>query len=244
MAPRSAPEPAAASGGRLRAVLRFVGAVLAVSGVLLLADVGLTLVWQEPVSAFLAARAQDGLERELHVEERRLTRWASVQPAAGESALARAARRYAAGLRRGEAFGRITLPTLDQSYVVAEGTDDDTLRSGPGHYEGTGLPGLRRTVALAGHRTTYLAPFADVDELERGDPIVMTMPYGRFTYRLEQTRIVDPSAYWVTQRGKNRLVLTSCHPPFSAAQRIVLFARLAAATAATPATARRAARPR
>ena len=199
-----------------------MGAVLATSGVLLLADVGLTLIWQEPVSAVFAASAQDGLERELHVEERRQ----GARPRGYRPALARAARRYAARLRRGDAFGRVPLPTLRESYVVAEGTDDQTLRSGPGHYEGSGVPGLRRTVALAGHRTTYLAPFAAVDELESGDPIVVTMPYGRFTYRLEQTRIVDPSAFWVTQQGEDRLVLTSCHPPFSAAKRIVLIARL------------------
>ena len=222
MAPPSAPEnkAAAAPGGRRRAVLRFIGAVLATSGVLLLADVGVTLLWQEPVSAVVAARAQDGLAQQLHVEERR------QKPAAGRPALARAARRYAARLRRGDAFGRVAMPTLRQSYVVAEGTDDETLRSGPGHYEGTGVPGQRRTVALAGHRTTYLAPFADIDELKPGDPIVVTMPYRRFTYRVERTRIVDPSAYWVTQQGQNRLVLTSCHPPFSAAQRIVVIARL------------------
>jgi sortase A len=160
------------------------------------------------------------------VKERRLSRSASVQPRSGRPALARAARAFGARLRRGDAFGRIAMPTLGRSYVVAEGTDDATLRTGPGHYEGSGLPGLRRTVALAGHRTTYLAPFADVDELKPGDPIVLKMPYGRFTYRLEQTRIVDPSAFWVTERGENRLVLTSCHPPFSAANRIVLFARL------------------
>ena len=223
MAPRSASEnkAAAAPGGRRRAVLRFIGAVLAVSGVLLLADVGVTLLWQEPVSAVFASRAQDSLAQQLEVEERR------QQPAAkGRPALANAARRYAARLERGDAFGRVSMPTLRQSYVVAEGTDDETLRGGPGHYEGTGVPGQRRTVALAGHRTTYLAPFADVDELKPGDPIVVTMPYGRFTYRVERTRIVDPSAYWVTQRGQNRLVLTSCHPPFSAAQRIVIIARL------------------
>ena len=222
MAPPSAPEhkAAAATSGRRRAVLRFIGAVLATSGVLLLADVGLTLLWQEPVSAVFASRAQDSLAQELDVEEQR------QEPATGRPALSRAARRYAARLRRGDAFGRVALPTLRQSYVVAEGTDDETLRGGPGHYEGTGVPGQRRTVALAGHRTTYLAPFADVDELKPGDPIVVTMPYGRFTYRVERTRIVDPSAYWVTQKGQNRLVLTSCHPPFSAAQRIVLIARL------------------
>jgi sortase A len=207
-------------------VVRFVGAVLATSGMLLLADVGVTLVWQEPLSALLAARSQNALERQLNAESRRLGR-----PADGSSAhagLARAARAYAARLRRGRAFGRIGMPTLDRSYVVAEGTDLATLRKGPGHYAGTGLPGLDRTVAVAGHRTTYLAPFADIDELSRGQPIVLTMPYGRFTYRVEGTRIVDPSALWVTRRGHQRLVLTSCDPPFSAERRIAVFARLIA----------------
>jgi sortase A len=137
--------------------------------------------------------------------------------------------RVAARLRRRRAFGRITLPTLGRSYIVAEGTDAATLRSGPGHYAGTGLPGMRRTVAIAGHRTTYLAPFADIDELRRGQPIVLAMPYGRSTYRVGETRIVDPTEISVTVRGHDRLVLTSCHPPLDAAQRIVVFARLTAA---------------
>ena len=210
-------------------MLRFVGAVLAMSGVLLLLDVGVTLLWQEPVSAFLAAREQNTLERELSAESQRFGRSVKVTSDEGPRArrtLARAARAFAARLRTGDAFGRVAMPTLQQSFVVAEGTDTETLRTGPGHYAGTGLPGLRRTVALAGHRTTYLAPFAEIDDLERGDPIVLTMPYGRFTYRVESTRIVDPTAVWVTERGHDRLVLTSCHPPFSAAQRIVVFARL------------------
>jgi sortase A len=223
-----------AAGGRttrkrLTAVLRFVGAVLAMSGALLLADVGVTLVWQEPISAFLATRSQDSLERQLSEESRRFASSADGSPDVGSSArsrLARAARAFAARLRRGRAFGEIAMPTLGQSYVVAEGTDAATLRKGPGHYPGTGLPGLRRTVAVAGHRTTYLAPFGDIDELRRGQPIVLTMPYGRFTYSVEETRTVDPSALWVTRSGHDRLVLTSCHPPLSAAQRIVVFARL------------------
>jgi sortase A len=216
---------------RWRAVLRFVGAVLAMSGVLLLLDVGVTLLWQEPVSAVLAARDQNTLVRELGQESQRFRQSvnaASAQGPRARQAPARAAREFAARLRTGDAFGRVAMPTLDRSYVVAEGTDTETLRTGPGHYTGTGLPGMRRTVALAGHRTTYLAPFAEIDELERGDPIVLTMPYGRFTYRVESSRVVDPSAIWVTKRGSDRLVLTSCHPPFSAAERIVVFARLAA----------------
>jgi sortase A len=211
---------------RVAAVLRFVGAVLATSGLLMLADVGVTLVWQEPISALLAAQSQDGLERQLSAESRRFSRPAATGPRA-RPALASAARAFSARLRRGRAFGRISMPTLGRSYVVAEGTDAATLRKGPGHYAGTGLPGLRRTVAIAGHRTTYLAPFADIDDLRRGQPIVLTMPYASFTYRVEETRIVDPSDVWVTRRGHELLVLTSCHPPLDAAQRIVVFARLA-----------------
>jgi sortase A len=211
-------------------VLRFAGAVLAMSGFLLLADVAATLLWQEPVSAYLASRSQDTLERRLNAETQRYSRSVKTRAAARPDprrAIARAARSFRARLGKGDAFGRVAMPTLGQSYVVAEDTDVPTLRTGPGHYTDSGVPGLHKTVALAGHRTTYGAPFSDVDELESGDPIVVTMPYGRFTYRVQRTRIVDPSAYWVTQRGRDRLVLTSCHPPFSAAQRIVVFARLA-----------------
>ena len=107
------------------------------------------------------------------------------------------------------------------------GTAGGTLRSGPGHYRDTPLPGARGTVAIAGHRSTYGAPFRDVDELERGDRIALRMPYGLFTYRVERTRIVDPTALWVTRRvAYDRLVLTACHPLYSAAERIVVFARL------------------
>jgi sortase A len=212
-------------GARSSAALRFVGAVLATSGLLLLADVGVTLIWQEPISALLAARSQDRLERQLEAESRRFAQPAAKRPRA-RPALARAARAFAARLRKGRPFGRIAMPTLGRSYVVAEGTDAATLRTGPGHYEGTGLPGLRRTVAIAGHRTTYLAPFGPIDKLRRGQPIVLTMPYARFTYRVEETRIVDPTDLWVTRRGHELLVLTSCHPPLDAAQRIVVFARL------------------
>ena len=83
------------------------------------------------------------------------------------------------------------------------------------------------TFAVAGHRTTYLAPFRDVDQLEAGDPIVVTMPYATFTYRVDETRIVSPDEVSVKKSvGRERLVLTACHPLYSAAQRIVVFADL------------------
>jgi sortase A len=127
---------------------------------------------------------------------------------------------------RGDAIGKIELPTLDRSYFMVEGTDAANLRKGPGHYPETPLPGERGTVAVAGHRTTYLAPFRTIDKLERGDEVIASMPYGRFVYRVEKTEIVEPSALWVKRRVRyDRLILTACHPLYSAAQRIVVFAR-------------------
>ena len=80
---------------------------------------------------------------------------------------------------------------------------------------------------MAGHRTTYGAPFRRLDQLGRGDRMEMVMPYGRFRYRVERTRIVPATATWVTRKvGHDRLVLTACHPLYSAAQRVVVFARL------------------
>ena len=213
-----------------RALIRFVGAVLATSGTLLVGDAAITLAWQEPVSALLASRSQGALESQLAAESRAFAR-ETESPAAlnrgaslDERALAVA---YAKRLETGDAVGRIAMPTLGRSYVVVEGTDTETLRKGPAHYPGTALPGQGGTVALAGHRTTYLAPFRSIDELQSGQPIVVTMPYGRFTYRVENMRIVKPTALWVTKRvAHERLVLTACHPLYSAAQRIVVFARL------------------
>ena len=117
-----------------------------------------------------------------------------------------------------------------------EGTEADDLRKGPGHYPATPLPGQRGTIGIAGHRTTYGAPFHDIDDLRPGDRIELAMPYGSFTYRVERTRIVPPTATEVTDRvGYDRLVLSACHPLYSAAQRIVVFARLERAEARGPA---------
>jgi sortase A len=110
--------------------------------------------------------------------------------------------------------------------VVVEGTTTDVLPKGPGHYPETPLPGAPGTVAFAGHRTTYGAPFRHVDELKAGDRIDLEMPYAKVTYAVEKLRIVKPTDTYVTaRRNYNRLVLTACHPLYSAAQRIVVFAR-------------------
>lgn len=113
--------------------------------------------------------------------------------------------------------------------MFVEGTDSESLRRGPGHLRDTPLPGEGGTVGLAGHRTTYGAPFRNIDRLAAGDSIRVDMPYGRFTYRVRRTRIVKPDAVWVKRAvGEEQLILIACHPLYSAARRIVVFAPLVA----------------
>ena len=194
------------------------------SGVLLLLDAGLTLTWQEPVSAFMASRNQAALDDELAGLNDRA---AAERRALATLDMEELARRQRRGSDKGDAVGRLRMPTLGRSYVVVQGTDLGTLRKGPGHFPKTPLPGEGGTVGVAGHRTTYGAPFRTVDDLKRGHELVMDMPYGRFTYRVDRTQIVNPDATWVTRkRKKESLVLTACHPLYSAAKRIVVFSTL------------------
>jgi sortase A len=219
----------------MRRTLRALSTVLIVAGALLLADAALTLLWQEPVSALYGRVQQDKLEGELaDIEEAPL---AAVDRRAlrrldGSRRLAFAARALMRRSANGDPLGRIRIPAIGVSDVFVEGTDAGDLRSGPGHYPATPLPGQRGTVAIAGHRTTYGAPFHDVDDLDPGDRIELDMPYGRFTYRVERLRIVAPTATEVTDPvGFDRLVLSACHPLYSAAQRIIVFAKLERAEA-------------
>ncbi len=215
----------------MRHALRAISTVLIVAGALMIADAGITLAWQEPVSALLARIEQNKLSGELdRIEQRgptpvqqRVLRALETRRRRIEF-LAREARRT---VRAGDPIGRIEIPAIGADFVLVQGTDNATLRKGPGHYPSTTFPGLPGTVAVAGHRTTYAAPFRRVDDLERGDRIELTMPYGRFTYRVQRGQIVEPTALWVTRDvGYQRLVLSACHPLYSAAQRIVVFARL------------------
>jgi sortase A len=129
-------------------------------------------------------------------------------------------------VKEGQAIGRLRIPHIHANYVMVEGTDAPALRKGPGHYPDTPFPGMPGTVGIAGHRTTYLAPFNKLDKLRKGDEVRLEMPYATVTYRVEETRIVKPTALWVTKRvGYNRLVMTACHPKYSAAKRIAVFAR-------------------
>ena len=211
--------------------MRPISSVLLVVGALLLADAVTTLVWQEPLSAGYARLEQGRLDDRLAklegteptaVDRRVLSRLGSL-----DRRLAYASRVLNRRTDEGQPLGRIRMPSIGVTSVIVAGTDSSSLRRGPGHYPDTPLPGARGTVAIAGHRTTYGAPFRRLDKLSPGDRVEVSMPYGRFFYRVERRRIVPPSATWVTDRvGYDRLVLSACHPLYSAAKRIVVFARL------------------
>jgi sortase A len=196
------------------------------------AELAITVTWQEPITAFLTQRRQDALADQLRLAERDA---AHARPALARleqrrterERIATLARRFDRNEKVGKPLGRISIPKLDVSFVFVAGTGQKSLTKGPGHYLNTALPGESGTVGIAGHRTTYLAPFRNVDRLRHGDAISLTMPYGRFRYRVEGSRVVAPSnAKPLGRVHHDRLVLTTCTPPFSAAQRLIVFARL------------------
>ncbi|HEU4974145.1 MAG TPA: class E sortase [Baekduia sp.] len=246
---------------RLRALRPTLPAILFAAGALAVGDAVATVVWQEPVSALWASHEQHGLESDLAELDATFAAPVATStaqaptpttPAAPTPTPADRMRALARTLEHstssGHPIGELRIPRIHASYVVVQGTGASSLRRGPGHYLGTPLPGQPGTVGIAGHRTTYGAPFRHIDALRRGDPIDVKMPYGAFTYRVEGLRVVDPSDVSALRDiGRQRLVLTACHPLYSAAKRLLVIARLDRSTprgaAAVPAagTLRRAA---
>jgi sortase A len=196
-----------------------------------LADVAATLAWKEPVSTVYGSIRQGEAEDELTELEGEFPARADLRQVEHVQRIREKveilAGLFAKRARTGEAIGRLAIPSIDLDVVVVEGTDTASLQKGPGHYAETPFPGQGGTTAIAGHRTTYLAPFRHLDQLQRGDEIEIEMPYANFAYRVQKTRVVDDSAVDIIHRvGYERLVLTACHPLYSAAQRIAAFAKL------------------
>lgn len=134
----------------------------------------------------------------------------------------------------GDPVGQIKIAKIGLDAIVVEGVSDDDLKTGPGHYPSTPLPGQKGNAGIAGHRTTYGAPFSSIDELDPGDEITITTIQGTFTYTVMRQDdgsghiIVSPDQTDVLNEvpGKNTLTLTACHPKYSASQRIIVFAEL------------------
>jgi sortase A len=210
--------------------MRALPIVLLVVGGLLLVEGALTVLWKEPFSAIFTAQTQGALGDDLE----KLERESAAQAARSRKEALRYQRRRAVSLNRetdiSKPIGRLRVNKIDLNEVVVQGTDEDvSLKKGPGHYTETPLPGQKGnwTVGIAGHRTTYGAPFRNINKLKKGDEIVFSVPYGRYTYEVNQTKIVDAgytSAF--VPKNDDQIVLTACHPLYSAAQRILVYGKL------------------
>ncbi len=224
----------------MRRVVRDISSVLILTGLLLLVDGGVTLIWQEPVTAAIALIKRSEVSHQyLSYRTAPLTHTQSKavkQIHTSKQRISYLARTDLAQIKTGDAIGQIEIPKIGHTYNIIQGDQTAQLESGPGHYPSTALPGMGQTVGVAGHRTTYLAPFRFINELHAGDRIYVTMPYGKFTYVVQKQQIVQPTAVWVVNNvGYDRLVLSACNPIYSASQRIIVFAKLQSVTPLGPA---------
>jgi sortase A len=205
---------------------------LITAGLVVVADVGITLAYKEPLSSIYASIKQEEAASQLSGLEASYPtpadRRAVAMVRGSKRRIAILARRFAGQASTGEAIGRIIAPAMaGLNMVFIQGTDTASLEKGPGHYPETPFPGQGGTVGIAGHRTTYLAPFRHIDSMRPGDSITLEMPYAHFLYRVQKTAIVNPSDVGIVRKvGYERLVLSACNPLYSAAQRFVVFARL------------------
>ncbi len=212
----------------MRRYIRLLGTLLAVAGVLLLVWSLLVWQWQDPFTALYTKWKQRQLATQY------VKRTESFKPviakntvAAERASIAREAKRYRLSSTRGEVIGRLRVPRMGVNMLLVNGTDHDTLKKGPGRDSRTFMPGESRLVYIAGHRTTYLAPFSHIDRLRRGDRVTIEVPYGTFIYAVTRHRIVKSTDLSVLRSPRYEVVeLQACHPRFFATHRYIAYAQL------------------
>jgi len=214
----------------MRRFARISGIALAVIGALTLAWVVIVWQWQDPFTGLYTRWEQHKLAQQLQHEF-------ATQPGVhfvGHESLtteARAIEQAAARLRHtaavGQAIGRIVIPSLGLNMVLVNGTDEASLRKGPGRDLRSFMPGQGRLVYIAGHRTTFLAPFSHIDAIQPGDRIKLEMPYGSFVYRAFRHVIVPADDLAVLRSPRHeQLALHACHPRFFATHRYIVYGHL------------------
>jgi sortase A len=214
----------------MRRILRVVGTVMAVGGVGLLVWVVVVWRWQDPFTALYTTWKQHQLADSYDhraADFRAPTLKSGASLAAATEEIRKQARRYRLSSERGQAVGRIRVPRLGLSMVVVDGTDHDSLTKGPGLDRRTYMPGEGQLIYIAGHRTTYLAPFAHIERMRSGDFVSLEVPYATFRYRVYTHRIVAADDLAVLRSSGREIVeLQACHPRFFASERYIVYARL------------------
>jgi sortase A len=210
--------------------IRLVANLALACGLLLLLWALVVWHWNDPISALYTRweqhRLAELLERQQALAAPALTPWAG-QATPNLNELAHAAAAFRQRAHEGDPIGWITIPRIGLHLIGVNGTDTASLRKGPGRYLGSFMPGEGRLVYIAGHRTTYLAPFARIDELKPGDRVTMAMPYGTFVYSVVGYRVVAENDLSVLRSdGREQLVLQACHPRFFATHRYLVYTSL------------------
>ena len=207
--------------------------LLLVIGIGVLAWTATVYLWKDPFTTAYTAYEQRRLEENL---DRQFESWkpspelvvqpGKPKPKPERDDVSREAKRFRLASEDGDAIARLRVPRLGINIVVIDGTDAGDLRRGPGRHRETFMPGEGELVYVAGHRTTYGAPFSDIDQLEVGDTISIELPYGSVEYHVTSHRIVDDNDLSVLEsRDREELVLQACHPRFFASQRYLVYAR-------------------
>ena len=216
----------------MRRFVRITGTVLTVVGVLVLVWVVVVWRWQDPVTGLYTRWEQHKLAQQLQHElaiDPGPTFVRTESLAADARAIEVAAARFRHTARAGQAIGRIVIPRLGLNMVLVNGTDEASLQRGPGRDLRSFMPGQSRLVYIAGHRTTFLAPFSRINDIEPGDRIRLEMPYGAFVYRAFRHVIVPADDLAVLRSPRHEvLALQACHPRFFATHRYIVYARLVA----------------
>src|ERR671936_1638205 len=211
----------------MRTFVRRVGTLLVVGGAGLLLWALVVWQWQDPLTALYTKYKQHQLASQY---SKHAADFSMLRPASGASLavmrreIADEAARYRATSKRGEAIGRIKVRRLALNMILVNGTDHDSLTKGPGRDLRTYMPGQNELVYIAGHRTTYLAPFAHIERMRRGDFVILEVPYGTFRYRVYKHRIVSSNDLSVLQtptHGREIVELQACHPRFFASHRYI-----------------------
>jgi len=208
--------------------LRITSSLLLAAGVLTLAWAILVWRWQDPFTALYTHWQQGKLAHQLDQEDQAFRPATTGDNLAAERRLVSVdARRFQERARVGQAIGRIVIGRIGLKMVLVNGTDHETLKKGPGRDLRSYMPGENRLVYIAGHRTTYLAPFSHINDIRNGDYIRLEMPYGTFVYRAYTHRIVSASDMAVLRSPDHeQLELQACHPRFFATHRYIVYAHL------------------
>ena len=211
----------------MRRAVRILGTVLVVGGVATLLWVVVVWQWQDPFTALYTRWEQHKLASSY---DERFAKFRPLRPAgdtlaAERRTIALEAARYRRDSKRGEAIGRIKVPRLGLNMILVNGTDHDSLIKGPGRDLRTYMPGQGQLIYIAGHRTTYLAPFSHIDALRSGDRVTLSTPYATFVYRVTRHRIVPSNDLSVLDsHGREVVILQACHPRFFATHRYLAYA--------------------